>query len=837
MAKKDDNGFQEGFAAGNVIQDTVENVLPNSMLPYAEFVILDRALPRVEDGLKPVQRRILYTMYEMGLTPDKPHRKSARIVGDCMGKYHPHGDSSVYDAMVRMAQDFNMRMTLVDGHGNFGSVDGDPPAAMRYTEARLQPLAMELLRDIEKETVPFSLNYDDSDIEPDILPGRFPNLLVNGANGIAVGLATNIPTHNLGEVIDGCCAYIDNPKISLADMMKVIPGPDFPTGGYIVEGELKQAYETGKGRITLRAKYSVENGDRGMKLIVITELPYQTNKADLLRKIMLLREEKKDALSGIYDVVDESDRQGMRAVVYCRKDANVDGILAYLFKYTDLECTFGINMVAIADGKPQQLGLIDVIRYYTSYQRHVVLRRCRFELKEAQARCHILEGLIIGVHNIDEVIKIIKNADNTTDARKKLMDRFSLSEKQAQAILDLRLARLAKLEIKKLEEELAALKERIAELKKIIDSKPMQYSIVKQELRDIKRRYKSERRSVIVKNVSDINVVRSDVRRAATDWAVCLTATGTVKFIDKAEFKTKVKRTLPVSAKPESVIVESSFVTNEGIALLFTNLGNVVKVFLEQQEAQDYKYLGRKLSELCPEAADGERPVKVFTYSGELPKGDILFFTKSGQVKRSSWSEYSVLKSYYPAIKLKPGDEVLNVETFDEDDYSTMVFVTKQGMALNAVKDDVPQQGRISTGVRGILLGVGDEVVMATQHIGEGEIIIYTSLGLFKKVISSTLDQMSRARKGVMIAELRTKTSTGKVVFADYVTMPYALAVFNTDRTCVEVSTDDIPIEIRTSRGKPLGNPDITGVEAIYPVKPRVEHGDGRRDSAQIGFF
>ena len=309
MAKKD---FQTSIPQGNVFIQSIEEVMPNSMLPYAEFVILDRALPRVEDGLKPVQRRILYTMYEMGLTPDKPHKKSARIVGDCMGKYHPHGDSSVYDAMVRMAQPFNMRMTLVNGHGNFGSVDGDPAAAMRYTEARLEPLAMELLKDLEKETVPFSFNFDDSLLEPDLLPGRYPNLLVNGANGIAVGLATNIPTHNLGEVIEGCCAYIDKPTISLNEMMKIIPGPDFSTGGYIIANELKQAYETGKGKITLRAKYAVEQGDYGKKLIVITELPYQTNKADLLRKIMLLKEDKKELLSGITEIVDESDGYARR---------------------------------------------------------------------------------------------------------------------------------------------------------------------------------------------------------------------------------------------------------------------------------------------------------------------------------------------------------------------------------------------------------------------------------------------------------------------------------------------------------------------------------------------
>ena len=408
MNKKTNNGVQTSIPQGNIYVQSIEEVMPGSMLPYAEFVILDRALPRVEDGLKPVQRRILYTMYEMGLTPDKPHKKSARIVGDCMGKYHPHGDSSVYDAMVRMAQPFNMRMTLVNGHGNFGSVDGDSAAAMRYTEARLEPLALELLKDLEKETVPFSFNFDDSLLEPDILPGKFPNLLVNGANGIAVGLATNIPTHNLAEVIDGCCAYIDNNRITLNEMMKIIPGPDFSTGGYIIANELKKAYETGKGKIILRAKYAVEQGDHGKKLIVITELPYQTNKAELLRKIMLLKEEKKELLSGIADIVDESDRTGMRAVIAVKKEAEVDVILNALFKYTDLECTFGINMVAIAGGKPKQLGLLDIIRYYTNYQRTVIVRRCKYELKEALARCHILEGLIVGVHNVDEVVKIIK---------------------------------------------------------------------------------------------------------------------------------------------------------------------------------------------------------------------------------------------------------------------------------------------------------------------------------------------------------------------------------------------------------------------------------------------
>ena len=629
MAKKNDGNFQTSIPQGNVFITPIEDVMPQSMLPYAEFVILDRALPRVEDGLKPVQRRILYTMLEMGLTPDKPHKKSARIVGDCMGKYHPHGDSSVYDAMVRMAQDFNMRMTLVNGHGNFGSVDGDPAAAMRYTEARLEPLALELLKDLDKETVPFSFNFDDSLLEPDILPGRFPNLLVNGAIGIAVGLATNIPTHNLGEVIDGVCAYIDNPRISLKEMMKIIPGPDFSTGGYIIANELVQAYETGKGKITLRAKYSVETGAGGKKLIVITELPYQTNKAELLRKIMLLKEDKKELLSGITDIVDESDRTGMRAVIACKKEADVDAILQVLFKYTDLECTFGINMVAIAGGKPQQLGLLDIIKYYVNYQRLVVLRRAKYELKEAQARRHIVEGLIVGVHNIDEVVKIIKNAESTPDARRKLMEKFSLSERQAQAILDLRLARLAKLEVYKLEQELEELNKKIAHLQKIIGDKNMQMEIVKSEIKEIKKKYPCPRRSEIKGATDDIYIKREDIKRAVTEWAVSVTADGRIKFTEKKDFISRFKKPL-TSAKLSGMHTQIIFMGSDARLVCFTDRGNCVYVDLDDVDPSDYRTEGLTVHDICPDAFDSERAVKLFTR--EEMRGDVLFFTKNGMV-------------------------------------------------------------------------------------------------------------------------------------------------------------------------------------------------------------
>ena len=436
-----------------IIEKSMEDVLHNSMIPYAEDVILNRAIPRIEDGLKPVQRRILYSMYTLGILPDKGYKKSARVVGDCLAKYHPHGDTSVYDAMVRLAQDFNMRNILIDGHGNFGSIDGDGAAAMRYTEVKLNSLALELLDGLDKDTVKWQSNFDDELKEPETLPGRFPNLLVNGATGIAVGLATNIPTHNLAEVIDGAVALIDNPKISLDEMMKYIKGPDFPTGAYIIAtDELKTAYQTGRGKFTIRAKMHLEQGENGKKNIVITEMPYQSNKAEILKDIAVKRDVNKVAvLEGVTDIVDESDRNGMRAIIKVKKDCNVNDVIQYLLKNTKLQVSFGVNMVAIANGKPQQLGLLDILSYYVEYQRKVVLNRTKFDLNKAQERAHILQGLIIAVNNIDAVIKIIKNAPDTPTARQSLRKTFDLSERQAQAILDLRLARITKLEVKGLQ--------------------------------------------------------------------------------------------------------------------------------------------------------------------------------------------------------------------------------------------------------------------------------------------------------------------------------------------------------------------------------------------------
>ena len=781
---------------GNLFVTPLEEVLPSAMLPYAEFVILDRALPRVEDGLKPVQRRILYTMYEMGLTPDKPHKKSARIVGDCMGKYHPHGDASVYDAMVRMAQDFNMGRTLVNGHGNFGSVDGDPAAAMRYTEARLEPLALELLRDLDKNTVPFSLNFDDSLKEPDMLPGRFPNLLVNGASGIAVGLATNIPPHNLGEVIDGVVAYIDHPNIKFNEMLRYIPAPDFPTGGFIIANELNQAYKTGKGRILIRAKVRVEDGEGDKKNIVITELPYQVNKSTLLRKIADLREEKKEQLAAISRVSDESDRDGIRAVIEVRPDGDVNKILKILYKYTDLEVTFGMNMVAIAGGKPMLMGLMDIIRYYVNYQREVVLRRTKFDLAAAKERCHILEGLIIAVRNIDEVVKIIKNAESTADARDKLRKRFSLSEKQAQAILDLRLARLTKLEVYKLEEELKRLKELIEKLTAIVNSQKKQLEVVKEEILEIKKKYKTPRKSVLVFSEDEAEAERADVKEPGVQSVACITADGRLKCVTERNFNSSNKIIGP-NSKPSSVVVKHIRLLSDEQMLVISDYGNCYRIYGEAVGCK-FSDQGFRLCELHEDAAEDEKPVALFR--AEVGNGNLLFITEKGMLKKTAWAEYAVGKSVFQGIRLNDGDKLLYVQPDADEEGVTVFFVTQDGMCLNAKKDDIPVQGRVSGGVKGINLREGDRVVFASQIDGEGEIVIATSESRFKRVIAAQIDPLPRYRKGVQIASLKG----AKVIFANYVTVPYMLAVVTQDDTMTELSTEEIPIDATNTRGRTL---------------------------------
>ena len=801
---------------GQLFVEPLENVLHTSMLPYAEFVILDRALPRVEDGLKPVQRRILYTMKEMGLTPDKPHKKSARIVGDCMGKYHPHGDSSVYDAMVRMAQDFNMGKTLIDGHGNYGSVDGDPAAAMRYTEARMQPLALELLRDIDKQTVTFSPNFDDSLEEPDVLPGRFPNLLVNGASGIAVGLATNIPTHNLEEVINGVVAYIDNPAISLEEMMEYIPSPDFPTGGVIIANELIQAYKTGRGKITLRAKIAVEKTDNGKTNLIITELPYQVNKAQMLRKIVDLREEKKEEFAGLDHIADESDRTGMRAVIRLKKDADVEATLKALYKYSDLEITFGINMVVIADGKPQQLGLMEVIRHYVKYQQKVIKRRTMYELEQAQARCHILEGLIIAVQNIDEVIAIIKKSESTADARMKLMERFEISREQAQAILDLKLARLTKLEIYKLENELKELKKEIKRLTAISKSGDLQLQVVKEEITEIKNAYPSPRKSKLVftREEADDLLATSSEKKPGVPCTLVYTADERFKVLTGKQIDA-LNKPLEGKFKPQLIAEKVLETVTDKKIFAFTNYGNCHKLDIYDPDLEcKLNDEGVSLKDLSEDAEAGEKVVAMFEVGERLPYGHLLFFTKKGMIKKTEWAEYEQRKDSFQAVKLNEEDELIGVEEdMNEDD--TILMVTKFGMSLNAKKDDIPTQGRIATGVRGIMLQDGDSVLLMQQINDEGEVIVATSEGKFKKVLVSYLEPTKRYKKGSVVVGL---SDGATVLMASYVTVPYMLAIEEKNHNVSELSSEDISIMMQSSKAKKIGRYAEDSILQVIPM-------------------
>ncbi len=787
----DDNG------GDSLIYRTLEEVMHESMMPYTEHVILDRALPRVEDGLKPVQRRILYSMYELGLTPDKPFRKSAKIVGDCLGKYHPHGDTSVYDAMVRLAQDFNMRNCLVWGHGNFGSVDGDPPAAMRYTEAKLSPLAVEMIKDIDENTVKFTLNFDDTCKEPETLPGHFPNLLVNGASGIAVGLATNIPPHNLGETIDAVAAYIDNKNIPLKQIMKLLKGPDFPTGGFVIAGdELEKAYETGRGKILIRAKTHIEsNGDK--KNIVIDELPYQVNKSKLLESIAEISEEKKTTvLGGIADIVDESDGTGMRAVIKLKKDVNPKAVLDLLFKNTNLQVSFGINMVAIADGRPQQMGILDIIAYYAEYQREVVLKRSKYRLEVAKEREHILLGLIIAIKNIDEVIKIIKKSANTTEAKAKLRTRFNLSDRQAQAILDMRLARLTSLEIEKLQKELADIQKQIKDLSAIIASKKMQYEIVKQEMFAIKRAYKSERQTEILKSADKYSVPSDDDAVVVSDCYVAVNALGNIKRISAKNYNMSVKEFNDNTNVNDVHTVISQKAATNMIALCLTNLGNAYKVDVDKIPEAKWKDKGTPIKSVIKDFAESEKIVKILTFEEELPKRILAFFTKSGMVKFSASSEYNVVKSTYQAVKLKDGDEVISIDFVDATD--VLLFVSKEGNILVADKADVPLQGRVSIGVKGINMADTDECVAARLVKPTDQIVIVAASGEVKKVKLSEIGLMARYRKGL-------KLSCGKenIIFADVYKEQTVIAKLQ-DGNVLSVDGKKIPLVNRTNEGKTM---------------------------------
>ena len=804
MAKHKENKNLQYTAA---VYDVVfEEVMHNSMLPYSENVILDRALPRVEDGLKPVQRRILYAMHEMGLTPDKPYKKSARIVGDCLGKYHPHGDSSVYGAMVRMAQPFSMRMKLVDGHGNFGSSDGDPPAAMRYTEARMSPLALELLRDLDKDTVTWSPNFDDSMEEPNMLPGRFPNLLVNGASGIAVGLATNIPPHNMGEAIDAVVAVIDNPKITTAELLKVIHGPDFPTGGFVIPVDsMESIYETGKGKLKLRARLHIED-DGGKKNIVITEMPYQVSKAEVLKAVAKLRDDNKELLGGISEIADESDKTGMRAVIRLKREADAGKIVSILFKKTNLELGYSVNMVAIAGGKPEQMGLKDILTYYVAYQRDVIVRRTTFDLKAAKQRAEIVRGLLIAIRNIDEVIRIIKSSESTPKAKIALRERFDLTDDQAQAIVDMRLKALTHLEVGKLEEELAELEKRIAYLSAILASPRRQYGVIKDEILQIKKAMNSPRVSVILdgENGERIELPTAEEAVSYRDGVLVRSTEGTLRFMSQKNWSALVKDS--ASLKGE-LPAEAVAVNNKGWTYVFTDRGNIARLDITDVTERRWKEKGMNLTQFNRELHPDEKPVKLMFFPS-TPVGELVFFTRGGMVKRSDWNDFTSMRTAGGAIILGEGDRLINVENVDDD--LNVLEVTAGGLCLVYRVTEIPVQGRKAAGVRGVKLNDGDKIAFGGQIDDEGEIIVMTDAGYMKRVIASTIDPGARYLKGVKIVEM----DKGTVVYIGTVKMPYDLAVNSGGDTFV-VNTEDIRLDTRTTKGKLAFKAGITGAARL----------------------
>ncbi len=785
----------EIIQTGNLFEKTVEEIMSISMLPYSEYVIMDRALPRVEDGLKPVQRRILFDMLELGVTPDKPFKKSARIVGDTLGKFHPHGDSSVYGAMVRMAQDFVMGERLIEGQGNFGSIDGDPPAAMRYTEVRLSPLALELMKDLDKDTVTYSFNFDDTLKEPDYMTGRFPNLFVNGASGIAVGLATNIPTHNLGEMIDGCIAYIDNPKISLTEMLQIIKGPDFPTGGMIcASNDMVEAYTTGRGKVAMRAIFHTEDDKNGKTNIVITELPYQVNKAEFLKSVGELKEKLKDELVDISAIQDESDKTGMRAVIQLKKDADIDNIIALLLKHTDMQLNFNYNVVAIADGSPKQLGLLDYLSYYIKFQLDIIVRRTKFDLEKAKARAHIVEGLCVAIQNIDEVVRIIKTSKSTMDAKTRLMERFNLTDVQTQAILDMRLSRLTNLETEKLQQELKELHKLILELNAILASKSKQYGVIKKELTEIKKNYATPRKTKIVSNFDSYDVTPIE-KLLDSECAVAVSQDGLklktldIKQIQSASPNYKYEN---INALHKTIVHTSM----NSYVCAFTNFGNYFRLQVRDIPSAKFTSKGTNLTELT-QAETKEKIVALFDENELKECQEIMFFTSDGYIKKAETSEYVGLKSGSAALKLKDFDRVVKVEI--NDNTASILMVADDGMAVNMEYKSVPTTKRNSGGVIGMSLNEKAKVIFATQVNTLDRVLVVTNTGTAKKFSINELPIGARNRKGLKIVTGKEQVFaiispivTGEVVLQDKENKIYTIDV------------NDISIETRTSACKPL---------------------------------
>lgn len=784
------------LVGGRIKQVELEDEMQQSFMEYAMSVIVSRALPDVRDGLKPVHRRILYSMFESGLTPNNPHRKCARVVGDVMGRYHPHGDAAVYDSLVRMAQDFSCRYELVDGHGNFGSVDGDNPAAMRYTEARLAKVSMHILEDIRKETVDFVDNYDGSMQEPQVLPGKLPNLLVNGSSGIAVGMATNVPPHNLGEVVDALVAMIDDPEIDLDGIMDYIQGPDFPTGGLIMGEEgIRSAYETGRGIIPLRARAHTEHLKGGKSRIVVTELPYQVNKSNLAEKIADLVKSKK--ITGISDLRDETDRSGMRFVLELKRDEKPEVVLNQLYKHTQMQNSFGVIMLALVDGIPKVLTLKQALQKYIEHRQEVITRRTRFDLGKAKEREHILAGLLVALDNLDETIKIIRGSKTVESARKKLMERFKLTEVQAQAILDMKLQRLTGLERQKVKDERKELKEKIKELEEILADPERILEIIKEELLELKDKYGDERRTEIVGPAEDLSI---EDLIAEEEMVITVTHSGYAKRVPVTTFRKQKRGGRGVTGMDlkEGDFVEHLFIaTTHHYILFFSNKGKVYRLKVHELPLSGRASKGKAMVNLLP-LEPKEWIVEVMATKDYSEAEYIVTATKKGLVKKTEFASYdSPRKDGIIALKLFPGDEMIRARLTNGD--QKVLLVSRNGQAIQFKEEDCRPMGRVTRGVKGINLAKRDEVLTMEIPDDGTDVFVITTNGYGKRTSSGQYPVHKRGGKGVRTIKL-TETK-GELAGARVVRDNQELVVASQEGIVIRVPINGIPRTGRSTQG------------------------------------
>ncbi len=809
---------------GNVKNVQISNEVKTSFLSYAMSVIVSRALPDVRDGLKPVHRRILYGMHDLGMFSDRPYKKSARIVGDVIGKYHPHGDTSVYDAMVRLAQDFSCRYQLIDGHGNFGSVDGDSAAAMRYTEARMSKISMELLRDIDKDTVDFQDNYDGSEQEPSVLPARYPNLLANGVTGIAVGMATNIPPHNLGELIEGLNLYLDNEDVTVEELMKVVKGPDFPTGGLMLGvDELKRAYETGKGAIVVRAKVDIETSNSGKETIVVTEIPYQVNKSALIDKIAELVKTKR--VEDIVDIRDESNRNGMRLIIELKRDANTGVVLNKLYKYSNLQTSFNYNMIALSKGVPKLFSLKEIFREYIEHQIDVIVRRTRFDLTKAEERLHILEGLLIALTNIDRVVKIIRESHTPDEAKLQLLDEFGLSEIQARSILDMRLQKLTGLESSKIQSEHDSLISKVADLKDILENYSRQIGIIRENLDDMKTRFKSDRKTEISYNMS-INVENEDLI-PKEDSIITITKTGWIKRTEVESYKIQSRGGKGVNSmktKNDDYVEHLLHSNSHDQLLVFTSKGRVYKIKGYDIPKASKNGKGIPIINLLQMKSD--EAIAAITKIEDFDNENhfLLFITRNGLVKRTAINEYqNIRQSGIQAFNIKEEDTIIDVRLTDGS-YSVLIGASS-GKAIRFPEKDIKVKGRTAGGIRGIRLNDGDKVVGAAISNNEDEyVLVITENGYGKRTSIGEYKLQTKGGKGILSYNLTEKN--GELIGLRSVSDEEEVLLISNKGITIRVPANNISVSGRLTQGvivmKMSGNQQVSTI-AVIPRQDEVQ--------------